>query len=202
VFYDIRRGTFTPLPEIPGMPLNFGDGINDFGHASGVAFASGDWLNGGNGLGQNWIWDGENYSFFTVPGAVNGAFAGGINNRDQVTGYYVDGSGLPQGFVKDGPNFTTFHAPGALYTVAFGINNLGVVAGLYVNPDNGHHGYLWRHGQFVTVDVNIPGSNGTLWYGSNDHGDLAGIFFSGATHVQHAVIAERVDADVESDDEE
>ena len=129
VLYDIRRGTYTPLPEIPGMPFNFGDGINDFGHASGVAYACGNYLTGGNGLGQNWIWDGRDYNFFTVPGAVNGAVAGGINNRDQVTGYYVDSSGLPQGFVKDGPNFTTLDAPGAIYTLALGINNHGVVAG-------------------------------------------------------------------------
>jgi hypothetical protein len=192
VFHDIRRGTFTPLPEIPGLPFSFGDGINDLGHASGVAYASGDWFNGGNGLGQNWIWDGENYSFFTVPGAVNGAVAGGINDRDQVAGYYVDSSGLPQGFVKDGPNFTTFNAPGALYTLAFGINNQGVVAGLYVNPDNSHHGYFWSQGKFVTVDANITGSVGSLWYGSNEHGDLAGLYFD-TTHAPHAVIALRVD---------
>ena len=73
------------------------------------------------------------YNFYTVPGAVNGALAGGINNRDQVTGYYVDSSGLPQGFVKDGPNFTTINVPGAIYTVAQGINNQGVVAGSYLD---------------------------------------------------------------------
>jgi hypothetical protein len=201
VFHDIRRGTFTPLPEIPGLPFSFGDGINDFGHASGVAYASGDFNNGGNGLGQNWIWDGENYSFFTVPGAVNGAAAGGINNRDQVTGYYVGSSGLPQGFLKDGLNFTTFEAPGALYTLAFGINNRGVVTGLYVNPDQSHHGYFLFQGKFVTVDANIPGSVGSLWYGSNEHGDLAGLYFD-ASHAPHAVIAERLDDDGDRNDEE
>jgi hypothetical protein len=193
VFYDIRRGTFTPLPEIPGLPFSFGDGVNDFGHASGVAYPSGNWQTGGNGLGTNWIWDGEHYSFFEVPGAVNGTVAGGINDRDQVTGYFVDSSGLPQGFVKDGKNFTTFNAPGALYTVAFGINNESVVSGLYVNPDTSHHGYFWHDGQFVTVDVTLPTANGTLWYGSNSHGDLAGVFFSGATHVINAVIAVHLD---------
>jgi hypothetical protein len=197
-FYDLRRGTFTPLPEIPGMPFSFGDGINDFGHASGVAYTAGDFNNGGAGLGTQWIWDGENYSFFTVPGAVNGAVAGGINNRDQVTGYYVDSSGLPQGFLKDGTNFTTFNAPGALYTVAFGINNLGVVAGLYVNPDHSHHGYLWRDGQFTTVDTDISTAIGTLWYQANDRGDLAGLYYD-ATHAQHAIFALRLDGDGDGD---
>jgi hypothetical protein len=195
VFYDIRRGTYYFLPEIPGLPFSFGDGVNDFGHDSGVAYPSGDFIIGGNGLGTNWIWDGEHYSFFDVPGAVNGTEAGGINDLDQVTGYYVDSSGLPQGFVKDGRNFTTFNAPGALYTLAFGINNLGVVAGCYVNPDTSHHGYVWSQGKFVTVDVTLPAANGTLWYGSNDHGDLAGVYYSGTNHVENAVVAYRQDGD-------
>ena len=193
VLYDIRRGTYTPLPEIPGLPFSEGDGINDFGHASGVSYASGNYLDGGDGLGQNWIWDGRKYNFYTVPGAVNGAVAGGINNRDQVTGYYVDSSGLPQGFLKDGPNFTTIDAPGAIYTLALGINNHGVVAGGYPVA-SGHHGFLWFQGEFVIVDVPFPGALGSEWYCVNDHGDLAGVYLD-ANQVFRAVIAERVDGD-------
>ena len=192
VFYDICRGTYHYLPEIPGLPYTFGDGVNDFGHATGISYESGG-FSGGDGLGTNWIWDGESYSFFDVPGAVNGTVTGGINDEDQVTGYYVDSSGLPKGFVKDGQHFTTFNAPGALLTVAFGINNLGVVSGLYVNPDTSHHGYTWSQGKFVTVDVTLLGANGTLWYGSNDRGDLAGLYYSGSNHVENAVIALRQD---------
>jgi hypothetical protein len=199
VIYDIRTGTFTPLPEIPGMPFSFGNGINDFGHASGTAYPTGDFFTGGIGLGTNWIWDGKNYSFYTVPGAVNGAFAGGINNRDQVTGYYVDGSGLPQGFVKDGPNFTTIDAPGAIYTLAQGINNQGAVAGAYLDA-SGNHGFIWLKGKFVTVDVNIPGSLGTGWYYVNDHGDLAGVYMD-ASQEFRAVIAERLDGDWDGHDQ-
>jgi|ERR1700722_13401058 len=193
VLYDIRRGTFYPLPEIEGMEINFCDGVNDFGHASGVAYATGDWVDGGNGLGLNWIWDGRKYSFFDVPGAVNGAAAGGINNQDEVTGFYIDDSGLPQGFVKDGSHYKTFAAPGSLYTLAFGINNQGVVAGGYVNPDTSHHGYFWSEGKFTTVDVTLPAANGTSWYQANDHGDLAGLYFSGSNHAVNAVIAVHLD---------
>ncbi len=194
VFHDIRRGTFSTLLEVPGMPFSFGDGIHDFGHGSGVVYASGDFNDGGNGLGLNWVWDGESYSFFAVPGAVNGAAAGGINNRDQVSGYYLDSSGLPKGFLKDGPNFTTIAAPGAIYTLALGINNLGVVTGEYVDANHVHHGYFWRNGQFVTVDVNLPGSLGNEWYGSNEHGDLAGVYLDDS-HEFRAAIAERLDGD-------
>jgi hypothetical protein len=190
-FYDIRRGTFTPLPEIPGLPFTFGDGVNDFGHATGVSYPSGSFTVGGNGLGTNWIWDGREYSFFDVPGAVNGTSVGGINDWDQVTGLFFGSSGLPQGFVKDGPNYTILNVPGALYTLAFGINNQGVVAGGYKNPDGSHHGYFWRDGNFVTVDVDLPGAEGTLWYQANGNGDLAGVFYTGPDHVENAVIAVR-----------
>ena len=124
VFRDIARGTYAPLPEIPGMPFNEDNGINDLGHGVGVAYASGDINTGGNGLGMNWFWDGRHYSFFTVPGATYGASVGGLNDWDQISGYYVDGTGTPHGFVKNGTNYTTLDAPGAAFTIGNGINNL------------------------------------------------------------------------------
>src|SRR5271170_6030112 len=126
VFRDISRGTFTPLPEIPGLPFNEDNGINDFGHAVGVAYASGDINSGGNGIGSNWFWNGRDYSFFTVPGSeVNGASVGGLNDCDQISGYYVDDSGTPHGFLKNGTKYTTLDVPGANFTLAFAINNRG-----------------------------------------------------------------------------
>jgi len=201
VFYDIRRGTYTPLPEIPGMPFNEDNGCNDFGHGAGVAYASGDINLGGNGIGMNWLWDGRKYSFFTVPGSeVNGASVGGINDWDQISGYYVDDTGNPHGFVKDGSKYTSFDVPGAAYTIGSAINNEGVVDGLYVNPDHSHHGFIWSKGQSLTVDATVTGSIGTQWIGLNDHGDLAGIYFD-ASHAAHAVIALRLDGDGDRDED-
>src|SRR5271157_1286087 len=154
VFYNIARGTYVPLPEIPGMPFNEDNGINDFGHGVGVAYASGDINAGGNGNGMNWFWNGKDYSFFTVPGATYGASVGGLNDWDQISGYYVDSTGTPHGFIKNGANYTTLDVPGAAYTIGSAINNEGVVTGLYVNPDTSHHGFIWSKGQFITVDAN------------------------------------------------
>lgn len=195
VFRDIRSGTVDALPEIPGLPYNNDNGINDFGHAVGVAYTSGDINSGGNGLGSNWFWNGRDYSFFTVPGSeANGASVGGLNDWDQISGYYVDSTGTAHGFVKNGKNYTTLDAPGAIYTIGGAINNEGVVTGLYVNPDNSHHGFIWSKGQFTSVDANVPGTIGTEWVGLNDHGDLSGIYFD-TNELPHAVIAVRVDGD-------
>jgi uncharacterized membrane protein len=196
VLHDLRRGTFTPLPAIPGMPINFANGINDAGHVVGLAFAPGfTALDVGiYDLGMNWFWDGRHYSFITVPGADSGAWVGGINNRDQISGYYADNSGYWHGFVKDGPQFTTFDVPGADYTLVSGINNDGVVTGAYAGADGVPHGYIWFAGQAVTVDVTVGGAIVTEWYGLNDHGDLAGEYFD-TDFVNHAVIAERLDGE-------
>ncbi len=192
VFRDIARGTYAPLPEIPGMPFNEDNGCNDFGHGVGVAYASGDINTGGNGIGMNWFWNGRDYSFFTVPGATYGATVGGVNDLDQISGEYVDGTGTPRGFIKTGSNYTTFSVPGAIATIGLSLNNEGAVTGLYVKPDGSPHGFIWFKGQFTFVDVNVPGSTGTTWIGINDFGDLAGIYFD-ASFTAHAVIALRVD---------
>jgi uncharacterized membrane protein len=176
------------------MPINFANGINDAGHVVGLAFPpSFTALDVGiYDLGMNWFWDGENYSFITVPGADGGAWVAGINNRDQVSGYFADSSGYWHGFVKDGPHFTTFDVSEADYTFVTGINNDGVVTGAYAGADGVPHVYIWFSGQAVTVDVTIGGAIVTEWYGLNDHGDLAGEYFD-TDFVNHAVIAERVD---------
>jgi hypothetical protein len=196
VLYNIGRGTYTPLPAIPNMPLNFGNGISDAGHAVGTAFTGGH-FSGATGLPLNWIWDGEEYSFFAVPGADLGTYSDGINNRDQVSGYYVDGQGIPHGFLKDGLNFTTLDVPGAFFTVLFGLNNLGVVAGEYGDP-SGRHGCTISRGQVTTVDVPFADAIASGWWNVNDHGDLAGAYRD-ASFAVHAVVAERVDGEGESD---
>ena len=195
VFRDIRSGTYAPLPEIPGLPYNNDNGINDFGHAVGVAYASGDINSGGNGIGSNWFWNGRDYSFFTVPGSeVNGASVGGLNDWDQISGYYVDGAGTPHGFIKNGKSYTTLDVPGANFTLAFAINNRGEVPGLYQDA-SGYHGFLWSHGKYFTVDTDIAGADGVEWIGINDNGDLAGFaeLTTDAGTVQTAVIALRLD---------
>ena len=72
--------------------------------------------------------------------------------------------------------------PGAIATIGISINNEGVVTGYYVNPDGSPHGSIWSKGQFFYVDVNVPGSAGTLWI-INDFGDLAGIISTPASQL-------------------
>jgi hypothetical protein len=179
VMYSIHTGTFTTLPDVGTMPMNFGNGINPQGTAVGSA-AMGD-------LGLSfdniaWIWDGRAYSFFNAPGATGfGTSADGINASGQVSGYFQDAGGVFHGFVKDGSSFTQIDVPGATATFGYAINSRTDVVGWYTDQQNDTHGFVLSRGKFTTIDV--PGSLGTMVTGVNNKGELAGLWFAAtATH--------------------
>jgi len=65
--YSVVGSIWTTLPDVSGQPLNFGDGINDLGVATGAACAGDENVAVYNCVG--WTWDRGAYSFFTVPEA-------------------------------------------------------------------------------------------------------------------------------------
>jgi hypothetical protein len=75
-------------------------------------------------------------------------------------------------FVLDKGRYTGFDAPGAvMQTAAAAINNLGKIAGGYVDTDVAYHGFLRdRRGRFTTVDV--PGARATQPSDMNDLGQV------------------------------
>jgi len=174
--YSVVGSVWNTLPDIPGQPLNFGDGINDLGVGTGAA-CEGD-TNVAVYDCVGWTWDRGAYWFFTVPeadAANGGTFPNGINNRGQVVGYFEDTSGASHGFLKNGDSFVTIDAPLASNTYAFDINDQDDVAGFYVDQDGNYDGFVQgSDGKFTTVDV--PGADATFIFGNNDRGDLAGYF--------------------------
>ncbi len=176
--YDVRSGTWTTLPDIPGTVFNVGNGINNAGATTGSAFDS----TYSNGIG--WVWDGSAYSFFSVPGASGfGTYASGINDRGQIAGFYSDSSGVRHGFLKEGAAITIIDVPGARDTLFYSINNQGDMVGYYGNRTVPvRHGLLLRRGRVITVDY--PGATNTWIYYANDRDELAGVYLdnSGIFH--------------------
>jgi len=79
------------------------------------------------------------YTTIEVPGATGETSALGINNRGQIVGATSTGPGQePHGFLlrggAGGP-FTPIDVPGAPGTSATGINDAGVIVGVYTNPN-------------------------------------------------------------------
>lgn len=117
----------------------------------------------------------------SFPGSTT-TVATGINNREQVVGFYVDAAGGNHGFVNDGKKFTTIDFPGAVLTQVFHINDDGLMVGIYENADGLDHGFSCQNGHFSRID--FPGGVTTDANGVNSSSDIVGQYTdaSGLTH--------------------
>jgi probable HAF family extracellular repeat protein len=124
------------------------------------------------------------YATIDFPGA-SGTTAAGINASGDIVGHYTSvstGRASTYGFLLRNGVFTTLDVPGSAHTGsgaenfqgALGINSQGVVVGVYRTPDTVQHGYVWRDGVFITID--IPGAFETSATGINERGDIIGEF--------------------------
>ena len=64
--------------------------------------------------------------------------------------------------------------PNTQGTFARGVNNAGAVVGTYVELNGRQHGFLYRHGRYVSIDV--PHSRHTQATGINDLGVIVGFY--------------------------
>lgn len=143
---------------------------------------------------------------FDAPGASNapslGTTAYANNDLGTVVGYYVDANVVPHAFVRapDG-KITSFDAPGAGLgagldqgTVAYSINDAGVIAGELQDPGNVFHAFIrFANGSYVTFDA--PGAGSAPFLGTqaldiNAQGETAGTFYD-ASGLAHGFIRSR-----------
>jgi uncharacterized membrane protein len=169
--YNPHHQVWTAFPEISGFPWSAGSAVNNRGVAVGFAECS-------CGTNTCWICDGTNYSFFVVPASIGsefGTWATGINDRDEVAGYYSDPSGAFHGFLKGGTSLVTIDVPGATGTQAYGLNDECDVVGW--SWTSGPASGFIKHGtNFVTV--NFPGADQTEINAINNFGQIAGVYES------------------------
>src|SRR5580692_3742011 len=98
-----------------------------------------------------------------------GTFALGNNDEGAIVGYYVDSNVVPHGFLRtpDG-KLKSFDAPGAGLgaglnqgTVAYTLNDLGLVVGQFEDDNYVFHGYVREHdGKFTQIDAPGAGTAG------------------------------------------
>jgi len=185
--YSFPSGTWAMLPDISGMPINEGFGINDFGVAIGAA-GGGDFDNISNLAA--WIWNPstQSYSFFAAPGATQYSTSlDAINDRGQIVGSFRDSSGVYHGFLKQGETYTAIDVPGATDTFPLGINNSGTVVGQFANLSGMPEGFFRTSDGVFTV-VDFPGALGTEIGNINDRGDICGYWVDPKTGVWTAFV--------------
>jgi probable HAF family extracellular repeat protein len=162
-------GNFTNLPD--HQPQS----INDAGHIVG-SVQSGQ-ASGGSGF----FYNGTSYTTISDPNVSSPGFtyANGINNADQIVGYYT-GNGLnpgTHGFLDTGGTYTDINDPlGVNGTFAEGINSLGQIVGHYTDVNNNTHGFLFSNGQYTTLDDPALNNRGTFAQAINRWGDIVGYY--------------------------
>ncbi len=142
----------------------FARGISNSGDVVGYTYCS--ICFGGLGDGDNgFIYSDGGFRFIHISGAQS-MDALGINNKDQVVGWYIDSS--EHGYIRDGNGLTTLDVPGALFTEATRINDIGQVFGRFLGANQEFHGFIYDAGAFTVVDLPFNTSN------SNDLGQYVG----------------------------
>jgi hypothetical protein len=131
-----------------------------------------------------------------IPGTGYNA-AGAVNSRGVATGNWTTDPTVAtgnQGWIFDPRvgSYSFFDVPGAdkvnyTGTQVNGINNAGVVAGLFTDSNGVFHGFTKDGNHYQTIDV--PGADYTVLLGINSAGDVSGIYHVG--EVRHGFVLTR-----------
>lgn len=173
-FYHTSNGTFTNV-DYPGTPFNQLLSQNDHYQAAGYYSLS------ANNTTPDfpYIYDeiGGVFEVITIPGAVGGAQATGINNSQAKCGFFIDALGANHGWLLNAGVFLQLDFPGSTFTQALGLNNNGQVVGDYMDAGGLTHGFIYTvsSGQYASIDDPL-GVGTTIVNGINDAGDLVGFY--------------------------
>ncbi len=156
---DPRVPTFTPL------------GINDRGQVLGGA------CQGSHACGPHLLYSGGVFTDVTADGGGDSSLSG-LNNRGQFVGSFY-GMLYRYGFIvgNDAGSTEIVYPNERWGTLAFGMNDLDQVVGLYKTTDGSmampqSHGFLYTSGAYFTVDAR--GAAQSVLTGIDDRGDLIG----------------------------
>lgn len=111
--------------------------------------------------------------YIDFPGSIR-TEARGINNHNEVVGFYVDQRPSYRGFVWANGSFSALDFPGAIGTVPSKINDSGEVVGYFFDTSGTPHGFSYTKGRWTRID--FPGSADSLALGINSAGDIVGEF--------------------------
>jgi hypothetical protein len=168
-----NSGAYTTV-DFPGTAFNQLLGQNDMGQASGYYSMSQNNTTPDTPYIYNELGGGV-FQVIFIPAAAGGAQATGINNSQQISGFYIDAGGTNHGFLLDFGQLITLDAPGSTFTQALGLNNKGQVVGTFMDAA-GTHGFVWiKYRGFTTID-NPNGVGTTVVNGINDLGVLVGFY--------------------------
>jgi len=135
------------------------------------------------------------FHVLTIPGAVGGAQATGINNSGMVCGFWIDANNVNHGYIINRGIFMTLDYPDSTFTQALGLNNRGQVVGSWMDAGGQTHGFVYTIGTAKFVSIDEPNGVGTtLVNGINDAGTLVGFFGTAPINTGFVAIPNGADA--------
>ena len=183
----LAEGKFRAV-DFPGAVATALRGINNLGDLSGT-YSVVD-LNADE-VGFIIPRRGPAISFKLADPTGTGIVVGGINDLRQLVGYYTDASSTLVGFLRQpSGQFVSVIVPGAVSTQVYGINDCGIMVGVWGDGSTAH-GFYGRPGNLHSFDV--PGAIATFSQGINNEGRLVGRYAT-ADGVAHAFIGGRMAA--------
>jgi len=148
--YLLSHGKYTTLddPNANGV-FTLADAIDNRGQIVGIYSNQSTPSTGATGVVHSFLLSHGQYTTLDDPNAGTaanqGTFAEGINNRGQITGYYVDAEGATHGFLLSHGQYTTLNDPDPAATggiIPEGINDKGQIVGFYVDANSLANGFL------------------------------------------------------------
>ena len=157
-----NNGAFTNL-SVPGFQGTQILAINNYGQVAGSVITANGGRNAFAALGG-------------TPAALNIfgsglAEASGINDSDQIVGYYA-GPTVIAGFSYKNGVATSLFYPGSYVTEATGVNNAGEIVGFYADRLGYGYGFTYLNGVFGSFAV--PGDPHATPTAINNHGEIVG----------------------------
>ena len=179
------NGAFTKV-AYPGKPFNQLLSQNDYGQAAGYYSSN----LAGTDPDVPYVYDemGGVFEVYTIPGATGGAQATGINNSDDVCGFYIDKNGVNHGWLEIQGQLTILNYPDSTGTQALGLNNKGLVVGSWTDSSGNSHGFVYTISTKTFESMDDPDGIGTtIVNGINNAGVLVG--FYGSSPINHGFVA-------------
>jgi hypothetical protein len=176
------RGRFQLFPEFPGYPGGIiAQGHNDLGQIVAVVID-------GAGVSHGFVGTQRDFTIFDypAPGATS-VMPLMLNDRGVTVGGYTLADGSGHAFRLENGAFQNVDPPQATpYAQAAGVNNAGVIVGLYVNYKSEIVGFVREGTQYA--DLVVPQASYTLPTCINDRGQISGIYTDGS-FVTHGFVA-------------
>jgi len=183
----LTEGKFRTM-DFPGAVSTALRGINNLGDVSGT-YSIVD-LNADE-FGFIIPRRGPAISFKLPDPTATGIVVGGINDLRQLVGYFTDATSTLVGFLRQpSGQFVSVIVPEAASTAVYGINDCGIVVGVWGDGSTAH-GFYGRPGNLHSFD--LPGAAATFAHGINNEGRIVGRYAT-PDGVPHAFVSGRLAA--------